>query len=105
MHFQEILVQLMESRKVTAYKLYKDTGIAQSVIGRWKSGKAAPSLDNLNALSGYFGVSVDYLLGNEKKPAISDDDELSEDEIKLIEQYRAASDELKAAVQRIVKEN
>jgi len=95
----------MDSRKVTAYKLFKDTGIAQSVIGRWKSGKAAPSLDNLNALSAYFDVSVDYLLGNEKKPAIGDDDELSKEEIDLIKRYRAASSELKAAVQRIVKEN
>lgn len=61
----EIFIQLMESRKLTPYKVSKDTGITQATLSRWKTGKASPSIETLQLLSNYFGVTVDYLLGNE----------------------------------------
>lgn len=36
------------------------------------------STDKLTKIADYFNVSVDYLLGNEKKPAATEDDELNE---------------------------
>ena len=75
MQFSEALTHLMESNGVTAYRLFKDTGIAQSIIGRWKAGKASPSAEYLQEVANYFNVSTDYLLGCEKE---SPADELDE---------------------------
>ena len=33
----------------------------------WKKGRSAPKVDKLQKIADYFGVSVDYLLGNEPK--------------------------------------
>lgn len=80
-------------------------GVSQQVVTDWKSGKSESYKKYLPKIASFFEISIDELAGNEKKPAIGDDDELSEDEIKLIEQYRAASAELKAVYRRIAKEN
>lgn len=80
MQFHEILSNLMRDKGITAYKMSKDTGIADSLISYWKNGKRKPTSDNLQKLATYLEVSTDYLLGDEQKekPAISFDDELSE---------------------------
>ena len=41
----------------------KDTGISESLISNWKSGRQLPKYDSLNTLADYFGVSGDFLLG------------------------------------------
>lgn len=105
MKFNQILTELMEAKEISAYRIWKETGISQSIVGKWKSGEKEPSAEYLQKMADYFNVTTDYLLGNEKKPAISDDDELSKEEIELIKQYRAASPELKAVYRRIAKEN
>lgn len=105
MKFSQILTELMEAKEISAYRIWKETGISQSIVGKWKSGEKEPSAEYLQKMADYFNVTTDYLLGNEKKPAIGDDDELSEDEIDLIKRYRAASAELKAVYRRIAKEN
>lgn len=41
----------------------KDTGISESLISNWKSGRQLPKYDSLNTLADYFNVSGDFLLG------------------------------------------
>lgn len=57
----------MEEYKITAYRLSKETGITQATLSRWKTGKTEPSIETLQIIADYFNVSVDYLLGQEKK--------------------------------------
>lgn len=71
--------ELIDENKITAYKLSQDTGISTGLISQWKKRSQNPSGSKLQAISEYFGVSVDYLLGNEKKP-IPQEDELIKDE-------------------------
>lgn len=59
----ENLSKLMVDRGVSAYRLSKETGIAQSGISEYRSGKTVPGIDKLNILASYFGVSVDELVG------------------------------------------
>ena len=70
------IFQLMEQRHVSAYRVSQETGISQARISGWKTGKSNPKQDALEQLADYFGVSVDYLLGNEEKPASQEADEL-----------------------------
>lgn len=73
-----ILLNLMEERHITPYRLSKETGITQATLSRWKNGKTEPSIETLRVLAGYFNVTVDFLTGNEQKnkPALIDKDEL-----------------------------
>lgn len=41
--------------------------LSRSLGAKWKNTGANPSFDVLSKMSDYFGVSVDYLLGNEQK--------------------------------------
>ena len=54
MEFSTILKKLMAQNDVTAYKVSKETGIPQAVIGRWKNGEQLPSSDNLRKIANYF---------------------------------------------------
>ena len=58
----------MANRGVTPYRISKETGVAQSVLSTWKSGKHDPSLETLQLLADYFGVSLDYLSGRSTPP-------------------------------------
>ena len=60
----DIFMQLMEEKGVTAYRVAKDTGITQATLSRWKTGKVSPSIETLQVLAEYFGVTIDYLMGN-----------------------------------------
>lgn len=60
----DIFMQLMEEKGVTAYRVAKDTGITQATLSRWKTGKVSPSIETLQVLAEYFGVTLDYLMGN-----------------------------------------
>lgn len=60
----DVFMQLMEEKGVTAYRVAKDTGITQATLSRWKTGKVSPSIETLQVLAEYFGVTLDYLMGN-----------------------------------------
>ncbi len=62
----EIFEQLLQLKGVSAYRVAKETGISQASLSDWKSGKVKqPSADKLQKIADYFGVTVDYLLGND----------------------------------------
>lgn len=69
--FSDIFKQLLQKSNVTAYQMSKDTGISESLISNWKSGRQLPKYDSLNTLADYFGVSGDFLLGRTERPEIN----------------------------------
>ena len=62
-------VQLLQERGVTAYKISKDTGISQSTLSDWKTGRAVPKLDKIVTLAHYFGVAIEYFIDNKEETA------------------------------------
>ncbi len=93
----DVFMQLMEEKGVTAYRVAKDTGITQATLSRWKTGKVSPSIETLQVLAEYFGVTIDYLMGNthadeqtppetQKAPTLNKKDE--RDIAKTLEQLR-----------------
>lgn len=69
--FKEIFKHLLQNSGITAYQMSKDTGISESLISNWKSGRQLPKYDSLNTLADYFKVSGDYLLGRTDTPSSS----------------------------------
>ena len=63
--FCEILVDLLQKKDMTAYKLAKETGISQGLMSEYKKGIKLPSASNLTKIANALDVSVDTLLGKE----------------------------------------
>ena len=59
--YQRFLELLCKTNK-TPYRVSKDTGISQSALSDWKTGRSKPKADKLKILADYFGVSVEYFL-------------------------------------------
>lgn len=68
MTFYETLSKLMEERKVTSKELSETLKFGKNQIKYWKDNGNIPNGDILIALSNYFGVSIDYLLGRTNEP-------------------------------------
>ena len=99
----EIFMQLLQKHKVTPYKVSKETGISQTTITHWKSGRSVPKQDKLKKIADYFGVSVDYLMtgceAQPQKPKVSeedikvalfgDDEEVTDEEWKQVKNFVA----------------
>lgn len=58
----EIFEQLLQKYGVTAYKVSKATGVTQTSLSNWKSGRSTPSAKTLQKIADYFGVSIEYLM-------------------------------------------
>ncbi len=63
--FCERLNELMEDKNLSSLALSKILNINDSTILRWRKGLMNPTIDKLNILCDYFGVTADYLLGRE----------------------------------------
>lgn len=88
MEFKNTFDSQMKRLGLSNYQLSKDTGISDSLIGYWRSGKRKPTLDNLIILAKYFNVTLDYLVfGGEDTSIMLGIDSLSNDERELIETY------------------
>ena len=60
----EIFAQLCKQHGVTPYKVSKETGVSQPTLSEWKKGTYTPKQDKLQKIADYFGVTLDYLMGN-----------------------------------------
>lgn len=65
--FFEIFLKLCQSCGKSANAVAKELKIASGTVTEWKKGRV-PQNATLLKLADYFGVSVDYLLGNEEAP-------------------------------------
>lgn len=76
----EILKQLCDERGITGARMCSDIGYSKNLMTELKSGrKKSLSAEVATKIAKYFGVTVDYLLGNEspadtqKAPQVTDD--------------------------------
>lgn len=63
----EVFEQLLQKYNVTSYKVSKDTGVTQTALSNWKSGRSTPTTKTLQKIADYFGVTIDYLMTGEEK--------------------------------------
>ena len=55
-------VELLQKNHTTAYQVSKATGISQSTLSDWKTGRATPKADKLCKIAEYFDVTIDYFV-------------------------------------------
>ncbi|MCL2062513.1 MAG: helix-turn-helix domain-containing protein [Firmicutes bacterium] len=64
--FCERLKELRSEKEISLNSLGKIINVSGVSISRWENGKADITSDYLVQLARYFGVSTDYLLGEEE---------------------------------------
>ena len=63
----KIFEHLLQIHGVTAYKVSKATGVTQTSLSNWKSGRNTPSIHTLQKIADYFNVSLEYLTTGKEK--------------------------------------
>lgn len=66
----ERLKQLREQNRMTQAELAKKLGITRSSVNAWEMGISIPSTQYIVELALLYGVSTDYLLGQDKKATL-----------------------------------
>lgn len=65
-----VINELCEKRGVTQIKALEESGVGKNFLWSVKNRGSVPSVEKLQALAKYFGVSLDYLVGNTDYPYI-----------------------------------
>ena len=60
--FQDRLYQLRRARGISQEELAGLVGVSRQAVQKWEAGTSMPDVENLVALSDYFGVTLDYLI-------------------------------------------
>ena len=63
--FKDILKELRIEKHIGQVALAKAINVSKGIISLWENGLREPSMSNLIALSIFFKVSIDYLVGLE----------------------------------------
>lgn len=64
----------MSERNITSYQVSKDTGVSQTTLSYWKSGRSKPKIDKMVKIAAYFNVPLEELIRG---------DDLQEDNISI----------------------
>ena len=64
MAFSEELYALRKQKGLSQEQLAETLDVSRQAISKWENGTAMPETETLIALSRYFGVSIDALVGN-----------------------------------------
>jgi len=63
--FRLKLKELREQQKLSQYALAKKLNVAQSTVGGWESGVREPGHETTSKIADFFGVTIDFLLGDD----------------------------------------
>ncbi len=66
MEFNEKLQKLRNNENLTQEELAEKLYVSRTAISKWESGRGYPSIDSLKAISKYFNVSIDELIGGDE---------------------------------------
>lgn len=87
MKFQHRLKELRTESNLTGEELGKIFKVTKTAVSNWEAGNRQPDTETLIKMANYFGVSVDYLLGNSNIRSY-------EQEKELFNQFKEALEEL-----------
>ena len=71
MEHSDRILQIIEDRGITGYKVAKATGLTTSMFTEWRKKPTSKIYSgNLVLIADYLGCSVDYLLGRTEDPEV-----------------------------------
>lgn len=76
-------------------------GTSQQSINKYENRSIEPDIQTLAKLAGFFGTTIDYLVGHSPSP--KQEVEFTKEEISLLYDYRSLSKEEKASIRLILK--
>jgi transcriptional regulator with XRE-family HTH domain len=89
----EKIQELREQQNLSRYRLSKDTGVSGDHIRGIEEGTRQPTIDTLNRLVTALGSSLVEIFNDDTECSY-----LTDDEKRLLENYRRASEEQKSAL-------
>ncbi len=66
-HLGKRLLQLRRTKGLSQQTLADRLGVTAQAVSKWECGNAIPDVDILLALSHFYGLSINTLLGDESK--------------------------------------
>jgi len=81
--FFDIFDSLCKERGISRQRATEEIGLSNSTATKWKKTGATPDGKTLSKIADYFGVSIDFLLGNKKTPTPEGERLASDDDIKF----------------------
>jgi transcriptional regulator with XRE-family HTH domain len=90
--FSKRLKQLRESHNLSTRELGEIVGVSNATISRYETGKRDPDLMTAHNMANYFGVTIEYLTG----------EDISTDIESLIQTYSKLSDNAKIEAIRYI---
>lgn len=69
MNFANQIKKLRKSRNIRQDELAQIVDVGRTSVGKWENGNNYPTVEVLDKLAAYFGVTTDYLLGRDELPA------------------------------------
>jgi len=88
--FQERITELVNSSGRTQTAIASDFGVSKQTISAWVTGQNSPRLPIVYALSYYFEVSIEWLMGFDVEKKALKQQSLTAAEENLLAAYRAA---------------
>lgn len=81
--FGDILKTLRKNNGLTQSELGRHVGLSKAVVSKYETGIGYPNFETLIRIAKYFGVTTDYLLGEENVKTV-DVSELTESQAEII---------------------
>lgn len=81
--FGDILKTLRKNNGLTQSDLGRHVGLSKAVVSKYETGIGYPNFETLIRIAKYFGVTTDYLLGEENVKTV-DVSELTESQAEII---------------------
>lgn len=91
----EYFADLIEKKRLTAYRVAKDTNLTTVLFTDWKKGKSNPKFDKLSKIAEYLNVPVSYFIDGKEDNAYEEKKseaksllgDLTPEEIKKVQEY------------------
>ena len=78
------LKELRAKNGLTQATFAEEFSISKGTIAMWETGKRTPDIETIKQIAEYFGVSVDYLVDNEKQDT---SEQLKDDRIVVLARH------------------
>lgn len=90
---------LLDSKGMQGKELAAEIGVTPATISRYIQLKRVPELILVYRIAEYFGVTMDWLLGNSKISS----DHLTDEQAKIADLYLRASDDDQAVIKTVLR--